>query len=439
MSRVLEMSGSPTAASRSAAITRQTSIYLICGGIFLLAFCIRIVLLFVTKSYLSQEHSELVLVAISLAQGRGFANAFGNTGPTAHMSPLYPFFLSLVYRTFGLGTAGEIAQEVLSCSFASLTWALIPALGEICQLDRRIGIAAALVGATLTINRWAETKGSSEAAMAGLICLLMFMFYMKCWYARDFSLRAGVFAGILSGLAILVSATLASIVIGLLITGYIIFRKLPHWRYLRFASVAVIFVFATLFPWALRNYVVLGGLVWTRSNLPLELMVSNNDYAQPTLNHNEQSGYRYHPFMSPEQRGLVRRMGELAYQRKLKGEVLLWIRTHPQRFATLTLHRIYYFWIPEMKRPIQTVFLALLLVISVPSLIFLLKQQQLVAYGVLTMWIMYPLIYYVIQAHPRYAYPIQWTLYYLSSAGILAVFRAGKLSQPVTSHETSIA
>ena len=418
---------------------RRTSIYLISIGIFILAFGIRLALMFVTKSYVDWENSELVLVATSLAQGHGFANAFGNATPTAHMSPLYPFLLSLVYRWSNPGINRAVAQEVLSCFFAAITWSLVPLLGKICRIDRRVGISAGLLGAVITINRWAETKGSSEAAMAGLMCLVLFMFYMRCWYSRDFSLRAAILAGILSGVAMLVSASLGSIIVGLLIAGYIIFRRFAGREYLRFSLVVVALIFATLLPWALRNYLVLGGFVWTRSNLPLELMVSNNDYARPTLNDNEISGYKYHPLLSAEQRATESRMGELAYQRKMKSEVLRWIASHPKQFGWLTLQRIYLFWFPATKRRIQSVALGVLTVASLPALIFLLKRQQLFAYGLLTILATYPLVYYVVQAHPRYVYPIQWVFYLLTSQSIVLVmelrehkrWRASSLNEEV--------
>jgi len=388
-----------------------------------LAFVIRIGLLFATHSYRSIEYSELVNVATSLAQGRGFANAFGNTGPTAHMSPLYPLLLSVVYRWFGTGTTGEIAQETLSCFLAALTWALIPLLAEICQFDRCVGVGAASAGAVLTINRWAETKGSSEAAMAGLACVLLVMCHMRFWYARDFSVRAAISTGILSGLALLVSASLGSIVLGVLLTGYFLFRATAAKMYLRFGLVAVAAILVTLLPWALRNYFVLGDLVWTRSNFPLELMVSNNDYARARLQDNDQAGLRYHPYMSAEQREAVTGMGELAYQRKVKGQALRWIASHPRRFAWLTLQRIYYVWFPEMKRPLQSMALAFLALAGIPALVVLLKRRLPIGYGLLTIWVAYPLVYYVVQTHPRYVYPMQWTMYLLCSQSVWLAYR----------------
>jgi hypothetical protein len=172
----------------------------------------------------------------------------------------------------------------------------------------------------------------------------------------------------------------------------------------------------------LRNYRVLGGFVWTRSDFPLEVWVSNNDYARPNLNDNEQAGLRYHPSDNEELRGMIRNVGELAYQRKLRGEALQWIKSHPRQFMWLTLQRMYYFWFPEMKRPVQTLALALITLASIPGLIFLLMRRQLVGYGLLTVLLAYPVVYYIVQSHPRYVYPIQWTLYLLAAQSFVLAY-----------------
>ena len=394
---------------------RRLPIYIICLSIFLLSLVIRTGLMVATQSYTVREDEEVVHVAVSLAQGHGFANAYGNGAPTAHMSPLYPLVLSVVYRAFGTGTRGEIVQEVLSCLLASLTWGLLPLLADICGFDRRVGLTAGLFGAVLIANRWAETKGSFEAAMAGLACMLVFTQFMKCWYSGNFSIGTAVLAGIASGLAMLVSASLGSIVASLLIAGYFLFRHEFGWKYLRFGVIAVAIIVVTLCPWALRNRLALGGWVWTRSNLPLELLLSNNDGARPMFKDNLASFYKYHPFASPERRALAKKIGELAFEQVTKHEVELWIRTHPKEFAKLTVQRMYYFWFPVMKRPVQTVVMAMLSLLSIPALLLLVRQRRLIGYALLVIWIVYPLMYYMVEEEPRYPYLIQWSKYLLAA------------------------
>jgi hypothetical protein len=49
---------------------------------------------------------ELGAIATSLMQSGAFADTHGpSTGPMAHLPPVYPLILSLIYRRFGLTPA----------------------------------------------------------------------------------------------------------------------------------------------------------------------------------------------------------------------------------------------------------------------------------------------------------------------------------------------
>jgi len=97
--------------------------------------------------------------------------------------------------------------------------------------------------------------------------------------------------------------------------------------------------------------------------------MSNNDDALPMTMENHVAGFKYYAFENPGQRAIAKRIGELAWQHGLKSQVILWIRTHPKRFAWLTLQRMYYFWFLRMKRHLQTIVMALLSLASIPALI----------------------------------------------------------------------
>src|ERR1700694_5752739 len=95
--------------------------------LFLLALTVRIGLICALGSYLYPERTEVVNIAIALAQKGEFADAYGpGSGPTAHAAPVYPLLLSCVFRLLGTARAGEIGQEVLSSIIASLTCAMLP-------------------------------------------------------------------------------------------------------------------------------------------------------------------------------------------------------------------------------------------------------------------------------------------------------------------------
>ena len=128
--------------------------------IFLLGFFIRLSIVIFRKTYTYIEYTEVVNIARSLASKGTFSDAFFNTGPTAHASPLYPVLLSAVFRIFGMGVAGELAQEVLNSSVSSLLYALLPSLASVSGIGVEAGVLAGLVGALVPVNFWCDTKGS---------------------------------------------------------------------------------------------------------------------------------------------------------------------------------------------------------------------------------------------------------------------------------------
>jgi hypothetical protein len=89
---------------------------------------------------------------------------------------------------------------------------------------------------------------------------------------------------------------------------------------------------------------------------------------------------------------------------------------------------MFYFWFPAMKRPFQTILMALLFLASIPALVLLLREKQPLGYALLTIWIAYPLVYYLLQVDPRYLHPIQWSKYLLIAYGVWVAFRRREVS-----------
>jgi hypothetical protein len=49
----------------------------------------------------------------SIVEGRGFSDAYGEgSGPTAHVAPIYPLFLAVIFSIWGLGKAGAVAVMI---------------------------------------------------------------------------------------------------------------------------------------------------------------------------------------------------------------------------------------------------------------------------------------------------------------------------------------
>src|SRR5262245_63226694 len=95
--------------------------------IFLLALGFRLVYLFGLGKVSDSSHVEVEKAAITLAREGRLADAFGkDTGPTAHVPPLYTGLLAGLHRIYGIESAGAVtAQRVLSTIVCSLGLALL--------------------------------------------------------------------------------------------------------------------------------------------------------------------------------------------------------------------------------------------------------------------------------------------------------------------------
>ena len=105
-------------------------------------------------------------VAIALATTGHFSNPFqmAATGLTAHVAPVYPFLLSLLYR--GVGGAGfSVAKHLLAIFLVSLQYALMPHASRLLSLPRVTGILGGFTAALLP-RASLETEGGQEAGQA---------------------------------------------------------------------------------------------------------------------------------------------------------------------------------------------------------------------------------------------------------------------------------
>ena len=121
--------------------------------VFLLALTVRLALILATGSYQRPERTEVVNIAIKLADNGEFADPYGpGSGPTAMWSPLYPLLLSAFFRLLGTGQAGEIGQEIFSSLIASVACALLPLIALAFHMGRTAGVSAGLWAALLPAN-----------------------------------------------------------------------------------------------------------------------------------------------------------------------------------------------------------------------------------------------------------------------------------------------
>jgi len=347
---------------------------------------------------------ESTKVALTLAKHGAFADPFiFPTGPTAHVAPGYPLVLSLVYRCFGAGTAAEIAKRVLTCAVSSLQYACLPPLALLLGLSRRVGFSAAIFGALVPLQRYAESASSWESPWAAvLLMLLTAMLLQGCGTGYLAACRFGVAWGI----ALLFAPALASIYAGFL---WLLRRKA------RTIAISFLTTVLCLLPWAYRNERRLGSWIWLRDNFGLELSISNQDGANARMGSNLPD--YSHPHGSFVEASRVEALGEVEYNRRKLREALDWIRNNPGHFVRLTAARVFYFWFPWASSGWDRIFLALVTIASFFGLYETVRVNAVSARLVTIIWLLYPLVFYVIEFDRRYRHPIEWTMLLMAARG----------------------
>jgi hypothetical protein len=380
--------------------------------IFGVGLFVRIGLLLITSH--GPMYGEGSNIARSLVNNGTYSDAYGpGVGPTAHTPPALPIILAIIIRIAGPGPGGYFVASALASMMAAASFALLPLLALKCDLGTSPGIIAGLIGAVAPISFWAQTAGINEAPYTMLGVTALCVIVSGFWVREYFPVRGGISLGVLSGILSLFAPTIIQILFGWSIVGIIRFKN-HRATFLRFMSIAALLIMIFLSPWAFRNFKTFGRVIWTRSNLGLELQLSNNDHTTADLEQNVRSADFPHPYTNLTEREKVRQMGELAYQESKKKEALAWIYTNPKKFIQLTLRRMFLFWFPPMQRWWQSIAEALMTILGIAGIFSLFKKDHPSSWMFLAVLLFYPAIYLVVQVSPRYRLPIEPILLLLS-------------------------
>src|SRR4051812_32148415 len=151
---------------------------------FTLALVLRLGILFGTGVYKEHDRFEMASVGVTFAHTGQIANAYMAlpTGPTAHVAPLYPMMIGVVYRVFGDGATGETVKEILACCVSSARAALLVLLVLAFGLATGNAWAAGLISAIYIGAFETELKGDWEGPMAANVLILLVLWgYRLVW------------------------------------------------------------------------------------------------------------------------------------------------------------------------------------------------------------------------------------------------------------------
>jgi 4-amino-4-deoxy-L-arabinose transferase-like glycosyltransferase len=226
--------------------------------LFVLTFGVRYVYVFhVQHDYDKYPVSidNWAAIAQSLAEGQGFAvrsNRTGEMEPVAYRPPIYPIFLSLVYRVTGVS---ERAGLITQCVLDGVTAVLIVLLGA-AVFGR---FAAGYLAGLFFCFYYPEWKVVIRLFGTPIYVTMITLTLLQLWrsvnrpVAREF-----LVAGILCGLTSLTRPTGALLLPVILAWLWLATPKVARVRLL--ALMALGFC-VTMSPWVARNYAVFGEYV----------------------------------------------------------------------------------------------------------------------------------------------------------------------------------
>ncbi len=390
---------------------------------------------------------EMGRIGRSIALGQGFSNPYdGNTGPTAWEPPPYPYLIGGVFKVFGIYTQAS-AWVLLSINslFATLTCIPIFFIARR-TFGERVALWSAFAWALNPYVWYWSVHWIWDTTFTPLVLACLFLLALKLqedlvapdafvrgisddsrdssFASRNPDWRSWILFGALYGLGALANPTMLA---------FLPFCGLWIWwqRYRRglssvggIALSSVVF-FLVLTPWIVRNYEVFGRFVFLRDDFGLQIRLGNGPsadgtlmaYLQPNLNKLELENFQ--------------RMGELAYADSCKRFAFGWIRTHPARFAVISLKRFFYYW-NGVPRPTDSVapfdfrtsaFLATS-ILALWGLGRALRQKRPGVWLFAGLVLTYPSVYYFVFPHARYRHPIEPELL------ILIVFLLSEVSRP---------
>jgi 4-amino-4-deoxy-L-arabinose transferase-like glycosyltransferase len=355
---------------------------------------------------------EMGRVGRSIASGEGFANPYGDhTGASAWEPPLYPYLIGAVFKIFGIYSYTS-AWVLLSINSLLASLTTIPVF-RIAQrtFDERIAVWSARAWALNPYVWYWSIHWIWDTTLTPLILALAFLVALQLEYWPG--VRRWVLFGILWGIG--ASANPASLAFlpscGLWVWWRRSRRGLPSVGGIALSS---LIFFLVLSPWLIRNYEVFGRFVFIRDDFGLQLRLGNNKFSdgmlfaslQPNLNQPEFENFK--------------RMGELKYEAFCRKRAFDWIRTHPGRFAIISLKRLFYYW-NGVPRPTDSVapvdFRSSLFLASSVLAIWgagrAVRQKRPGAWLFAGLILTYPVVYYFVFPHARYRHPIEPELFIL--------------------------
>ncbi len=290
---------------------------------------------------------EMESSADHIAREGRMADVFApGSGPSAHVAPLYAFYLAGLDRIAGLEVGRFRFVHGISAMLATALFAaFLPSLARRAGLSPGTGLGAACLLALSPFGLWMEIRGDWEtawlpSALAAILWALMAI-QDRGWAGLGRPAATGVLFG-LGGL--LSPVVLLAGLVGL--SFQVVDPRARSPRMFRAIPIILTACALTIAPWVYRNYLCFSAFVPIRNNLGIEMAVGNNPRSDGST---FGEGFVAHPLKSRAELARLVALGEVPYNKEKLQQALSWISYNPSRFAGLTSYRLLNFWFPSDK------------------------------------------------------------------------------------------
>ena len=368
---------------------------------------------------------EIGRVARSIVLGKGFSNPYwADTGPTALLTPVYPYLLAGVFATFGLYTkAAALVFLAINTFFSAVTSVPIFFIARK-TLDLRTAKIAAWAWAFFpySINFSATTMWYHSFVALLLAVVILLVLSLR---SSD-RLTAWAGFGALLGFAALTNPVMVGITpfLGGWLWVQLRRRGMRAWTAVSMGLIAMV---VTILPWLIRNERVLHQPVVFKDGYWLEVCVGNVNNTLHWWDGGE------HPSGSARDNAEYERMGESNYMAAKRRRAIGYIASHPGAYVLRSLRHVLFMWTgfwsfdsdylrQEPFDPENICFLSLLSLLSIIGLHCMFREGRGTTATLYCLVLLsFPIPYYLSHLDPGFRHPLDPLLV------ILACFAAGRI------------
>jgi len=379
---------------------------------------------------------EIGRIARSLAMGHGYGNPMlPETGPTAWMTPIYPYLLAGVFRIFGIYSRNS-ALVILSFNALCSALTCIPIfLMARRSFGRSVAVAACWIWALSPYSIYISGGFVWETCLSALLLAILFVWTLRLRECAGRWIWLGF--GVLWGGSVLTNAS--TLTLFPFLAGWALY---PLWRtketrkqWLAATALVVLGLTVVLLPWQMRNYQTFQTSITLRDNFWLEFWVGNDGHSESWMDEHA------HPSINDaELQDFVRR-GEIPYMQEKRREALSYLTQHPEQFVTLSLRRFLYMWTGfwnfapenleiEFHNPANAYLATGLTVAMLIGLWQALRNAREAVWPYVLVLVFYPLVFYVTHPAMRYRHMMEPEMAVLAAVGVRFLVLGAKGKTP---------